>query len=306
MHTEPDVTRIVRSWLQVDEHESADSVLATVLAELDTTPQRRAWWPAWRSDMNTYAKVALAAAAVLVIAVVGINLLPSSGGVGGSTTASPSSSPSPSPPPQPSPSPTPPAAVFPSAGELAIGAKQSLTLDGVPLSFRVPTSGWFSNGAWGIDKVPEQTLDATAKAALGAGFIFWVDDTPTGVYADPCAGVEAPPVGPSVADLASAVAAIPGTDLVSGPSDVVVGGHPAKQVVLTIREDIACAPQSFDLWYAPTEGAARYATEVGSTIRAWIIDVDGKTVWIDGETYKGAGPEPGQEIQQIIDSIQFE
>ena len=29
-------------------------------------------------------------------------------------------------------------------------------------------------------------------------------------------------------------------------------------------------------------------------------------VWIDGETYKGAGPGPGQEIQQIIDSIQFE
>jgi hypothetical protein len=38
----------------------------------------------------------------------------------------------------------------------------------------------------------------------------------------------------------------------------------------------------------------------------WIIEVDGSIVWIDGETYKGAGPEPGQEIQQIIDSIRFE
>jgi hypothetical protein len=37
-----------------------------------------------------------------------------------------------------------------------------------------------------------------------------------------------------------------------------------------------------------------------------IVDVDGKLVWIDGETFKGAGPEPGQEVQRIIDSIQFE
>jgi hypothetical protein len=54
------------------------------------------------------------------------------------------------------------------------------------------------------------------------------------------------------------------------------------------------------------EETLRYATALGSTIRVWIVDVDGTPVWIDGETYKGAGPEPGQEIQQIIDSIQFE
>ena len=66
------------------------------------------------------------------------------------------------------------------------------------------------------------------------------------------------------------------------------------------------AAEEFYLWYAPSEDNARYATELGSTIRVWIVDVDGAIVWIDGETYKGAGPEPGQEIQQIVDSIQFE
>ena len=99
---------------------------------------------------------------------------------------------------------------------------------------------------------------------------------------------------------------VPGTDLVSGPSDVTVGGRPAKHVVLTVREDVDCDANSFYLWYAPREDLARYATELGSTIRVWIIDVDGTLVWIDGETYKGAGPEPGQEIQQIIDSIHFD
>jgi hypothetical protein len=305
MSADRDMTRIVRSWLRTDVHESADRVLDTVLARLDTTPQRRSWWPAWRTaDMNTFAKLTIAAAAVVVVAVVGINLLPASSGVGGSAPAvSSSPSPSPSPTPQPSPSPT-PAAVFPPAGELAIG-RHSMTLDGVPLSFGVPTSGWTSNGVWGIDK-------STGIGPDGAGFILWPDEAPIGVFADPCAHVQAPPIGASAAKLAAAVAAVPGTDLVSGPSDVTVGGYPAKHVVLTFGKDADCnadgrlTGEEFYLWYAPSEGNARYATELGSTIRVWIIDVGGTIVWIDGETYKGAGPEPGQEIQQIVDSIQFE
>jgi hypothetical protein len=122
MHSEPDVARIVRSWLRTDEHESAARVLDDVLALLDTTPQRRSWWPARRiTDMNNIAKLAIAAAAVVVVAVVGINLLPAGGGVGGSGTApSPSPTSSPTPTPHPSPSST-PAAVFPPAGALAGG-----------------------------------------------------------------------------------------------------------------------------------------------------------------------------------------
>ena len=45
MTAERDTTRVVRSWLRADEHESADRLLHTVLARLDTTPQRRPWWP---------------------------------------------------------------------------------------------------------------------------------------------------------------------------------------------------------------------------------------------------------------------
>lgn len=306
MSADRDMTRIVRSWLRTDEHESANRVLDHVLAQLNATPQHRSWWPARRiTDMNNVVKLAIAAAAVVVVAIVGVNLLPAGGGVGGggpAVTPSPSPSPSPSPTPRPSPSPT--AAAFPPAGELAVGARHSMIREGVPFSFSVPTSGWISNGDWGIDK-------STGVGPDGAGFIFW-PDTPVGVFADPCAHVQAPPIGASVAKLAAAVAAVPGTDLVSGPSDVTVGGYPAKQVVLTIREDADCnadgrlTGEEFYLWYAPSEGNARYATDLGSTIRVWIVDVDGAIVWIDGETNNGAGPEPGQEIQQIVDSIQFE
>ena len=41
MSTDRDTTRIVRSWLGTDEHESADRVLDAVLDQLDATPQRR-------------------------------------------------------------------------------------------------------------------------------------------------------------------------------------------------------------------------------------------------------------------------
>jgi len=291
-----DPDRLIRAFLDEGLTELPDRVYDVVRSDIDRTRQRVVVGP-WRTpDMNSYAKLAIAAAAVVVVVFIGINLLPRSGGIGGGT-ATPSPSPSPSPTSTPSPSST-PTAVFPPMGKLATGARHSMTRDGVRFSLSVPTSDWFSNGDFAIDKSGGVTPD-------GAGFIFW-GDAPIGVFADPCAQKRSPPVGPSVADLAEAVTTVPGTDVVSGPSDVTVGGHPAKHLVLTVREDVGCTAESFYLWYAATPGLARFATELGSTIGVWIVDVDGKIVWIDGETFKGAGPEPGNQIQQIVDSIAFE
>jgi hypothetical protein len=185
----------------------------------------------------------------------------------------------------------------PPQGELARGERHRVILQGRPFTFSVPSAGWISNGSFGIDK-------SAGVGPEGAGFILWTH-TPVGVFADPCAKVEGPPIGAATAELAAAVATVPGTRLVSGPTDVTIGGHPAKQVVLTIPEGIGCDPGRFYLWYSPASGA-RYATALGSTIRVWIVDVGGTPVWIDGETYQGAGPGPEREIQEIIDSIQFE
>jgi hypothetical protein len=299
MSTDRDTTRIVRSWLRTDEHESANRVVDDVLALLDTTPQRRSWWPARRiSDMNNLARLAIAAAAVVVVAVVGINMLPGSGGVGGSgptPVASPSPTTAPSASPlasQQSSQPT-PAAVLPPAGKLAIG-RHDLMLNGVSFSLAVP-SGWNSNGTFGIDKDSD-------PGSFRAGFIFW-NDPADGIFSDPCTQKQGPPVGPSGADLASAIANMPGTTAI-GPTDVTVGGYPAKLVVVKIPDVAACAAQNFYLWWDEVL-TGRYATELGSTIRVWIIDVNGTLIQLDGETSKDAGADVGQEVQQIVDSIQF-
>ena len=301
MTADRDTTRIVRSWLRTDEHESADRVLATVLALLDATPQRRSRWPARRiADMNLYAKLAIVAAAVLVVAVIGMNMLPAGGRVGGGPAATPTlQTPTPTTP-TPQPSPPSPAADFPLNGELAIGP-HSMVREGVPFSMSVVAPGWVSQQGF-------EFVNGPVGAPDGASFIFW-GDTPDNVYGDPCAHTPlAPAAGPGIANLASAVSRIPGTQLVSGPSDVTVGGRLAKRIVIAIPEDIDCSAASFKLWYDDGMGPAsgRWPTVLPSTMSIWIIDVDGTLVWIDGETYKNTSPALEREMQQMIDSIEFE
>ena len=299
MSTDRDPTRIVRSWLEEGVTELPDRVLDTVLYQLPATPQRRAtWWPAWRlAQMNTYTKLVIAAAAAVVVAtIIGINMLPGSGlNVGGDP------SPSPTPRLSPSPSPSPSLAALPVSGEVAIGSYR-LTQNSVRFTLDVATSGWTTDAAGSIRKGSFLSPSGLFVTASPAGI--------NGVYADPCAKVPDTTTGPSAADLAAAVAAIPGLET-TGPTDVTVGGLPAKLVVITVPDDIGCAPGEFFLWYddgacAGYDPCPRWASQLGQMIRIWIVDVDGQRMWLEAETYAGVTPEIEQEIQQIIDSIQFE
>lgn len=103
MTTERETLRIVGSWLEEGRTRLPEHVLNAVLDQLPATPQRRPRWAARRiADMNALARYALAAAAVVVVAIVGISFLraPSTSQIGG---ASPSASVSPSPSVLPSP-----------------------------------------------------------------------------------------------------------------------------------------------------------------------------------------------------------
>ena len=301
MSANHDISRVVRSWIREEEHDSADHILQVVLSRLDSTPQRRSWWPARRSPhMNRPLTVAAGIAAVLVVAVVAYQFLPSSSV--GPPASSPTTAPTPTAVVTPRESSSPPPLVdLPAEGPLAVGTHAAL-FDGVPLSFTISTSGWTGTG-YSIEKGEYGQPDFV-------GIDFW-ESAPENVYADPCAHTPlSPPPAASAAGLAEVVATVPVMDLVSGPASIDVGGYPAQHLVLTVKEEIDCEPHDAWLWYDESTGGARggwrWAEGLGATYRIWIIDVDGTLVWIDAYTFPDANAGIGRDIQEIIDSIEFE
>jgi hypothetical protein len=160
----------ISAWLAAEAPDGAPTRLVEHTRErLRTTQQRRRWGPTWRfPDMKAQAKLAIFAAAVLVVAVAGINLLLVDENVGGPTVA-PSQVPMASPSPQPS-------AV--TVGEFPFGLltpdiRYAMTRDTVQFSVVFPTSGWRSNGDFYI-----------GNAGSDAELFFWTS-APDGVFADP-------------------------------------------------------------------------------------------------------------------------
>jgi hypothetical protein len=289
-----DISSVVRSWIREEEYDSADRVLQVVLSQLDSTPQRRPFWRARRfPNMNSPVRYAIAAAAVLVVAFVGYQLLPGRTTTPSAPSTAPSSAPAPAASPTRDTRPN-----VPAAGPLDPGVRHFARLEGVGFTFEVP-AGWISNGDFGMDH-------QAGVAPDGGGFIFWADHAADAVFADPCAETLAEPAGPSARELATAISEMPQIELVSGPTAVTVGGRPGQLVVIRIPDELPCDPEQFYLWGGPNGNPARYATATGSTIHVWLVDVDGARVQIDGETYDGAGPEQADELQAIIDSIEFE
>lgn len=284
MSAERDVNRIVRSWLRTDEHESADAILGIVLSRLDTTPQRRSAWPARRiAFMDRYAKLAAAAAAVVVVAVLGFNFLGGQSNPGAGSTPPGSVNPTPSALPTTAPtaaSVDPTTRPLPSAGALEPGSYILTSLPPLEITFTIFEGGWVKN------VVPDTIWSSNSEVRFGFRVV-------SNLLADPCvAGVELdPPVGPTVADLAAALAALPGVEPVT-PSDVELGGYSGKLVDFTIPDS---AGPCEGLWISDDEGGR---------IRYWILDVEGTRLVITAVERPG-NPTLGTRLQRILDSIEI-
>jgi hypothetical protein len=196
--------------------------------------------------------------------------------------------------------------------EAPLGRRITVTEKGVTFSFRVPkTVGW--SGWERFRSVPTDTspggpisLNKSIMGPQGAEAIIYWTSFPDGDHADPCARLLSPPIGESAADLAAAVSTAPGTKLVKGPSDVALGGRPAKHVVFKVREKVGCDPGFLYAWRDVEGGALWPTTGVGDTIRVWIVDVHRARLFIAAETTEQAGSDLEQEVQQIVESIRFD
>ncbi|MGH2820688.1 MAG: hypothetical protein ACRDJ5_08545 [Actinomycetota bacterium] len=236
---------------------------------------------------------ALAIAATIAVAAVALAL----GGLGGQNAVTPADEPT-----TPGPSASPPPASFGPVDPW------TLTVEGVTFSFRADRF-WERHGAARLIPPIERAPASINKDIVGPqgaeAIIFWTS-FPDSEHAVLCGHLLSPPVGSSAADLAAAVATAPGTELIRGPSDVTVGGHPAKHVVLAVREDIGCDPGFFYSWQDERGGAVWGETNEGDTIRVWVIDVEGTLLFMEAETTEQATPDLERQIQQIVESIRFD
>jgi hypothetical protein len=327
MTTERDTTRLVRAWLREDDHESAARVVQVALEVVEQTPQRRGWRARRAPDwlVGPLGRALAPLTAVALVAVLVIVLFPFRGGQGTLPTTTPSPSPSPSGSAVPSPSgattpgggsrtPTQPpslepigpsaAAFFPEDGPLPPG-RTYFTRAGVSFSLDLPSDGWVSRQGFEL-----------AKGTLGQpgaiDMIFW-DPSPTGFYADACAHspldrAATPPTGSRLDETAALVAAAPGSLATppprAEPVATTIGGRPARQITVPISDPLPCRDEM--LWFAGDPASGRYPFAPGSTIRVWIVDVDGTLVWIDTETYRDAPSQVVDELQRVVSSIAFQ
>ena len=191
------------------------------------------------------------------------------------------------------------------SGDYLIG-RHSTTVDGTPLSFEVEFMGWEPYpGEADSGPMGGIHLSKSTRGSQGAEeVIFWAS-YPDGLDAHPCGFLQNAERSVSALGLATRVATAPGTELVSGPEEVTVGGRPAVAVVVTVGEALGCDPGFFYHWEPKQDGALWVETRVGTTIRVWVVELDGGLLFVGAETTAQAADRE-REILAIVASISFE
>jgi hypothetical protein len=287
--------RAARSWIEAGPSRAPDHVVEAALLSIQTTPQERGLRASWRfTEMSRSLRVIAGAAAVVVVAALALTNLsdrfgPTGGGQG------PSSSPS-------TMSPTSIPASSPAAlqdGPLTAGTYATNSAFPVPITVTVP-DGWEGLETTGPTVAILQADSDAGEAYLG----FWIVET---AHGDPCnLGVRPDRVGPTVRDLAEALAGAPGF-VAAGPTAVNVDGIAGEFVEITGPNPPCTEPE---LWLTP-DGSCRCMSSSVERNRLWILEVDGNRLVIDAldipasDGVMGTSAADLEELQAIIDSIQI-
>jgi hypothetical protein len=276
----------------LDEYEGLtplpDAISNAVRAQLPKTRQiGPVWGPMRYLNMSfslprpvRYGLVAV----VVVLAAIGVGaLLPR---ITGRPTATPTAS--------PTPSQTPPELM---AGERLKPGTYSLSVLGLVNATLTVPDGWAAYDHASVNKNGPDDARITAV-------IFWDTDPHARVYADPChwsSGFVQPPVGPTIDDLATALADQPDRGDAM-PIDVSIDGYLGRMIELSVPSDISfadCDGGQFRTW----EG--RYHQGPGQIDQIYILDVGGHTLVIDTFFMPATSEADRAERQAIVDSIQL-
>ena len=172
------------------------------------------------------------------------------------------------------------------------GTTGEFFIAGVRLTFAVP-AGWVDND-WYVSKLG-------AAPIYGVGF-----NNVANIYTDSCPSVLVdPPVGPTVDDLASAWAKLPGFHATAA-SDITVDGFHGKQVEFTVPDyDHAdCFNVDFKLLNS-VGGGDYWAQGPNQHNKLWILDVNGTRLVIVATYFPDTSPQDRAALDEILTSIQI-
>lgn len=321
MNQHRDTQQLLDAWMRDGPTVAPDRVLDVVVDRIERQGQRPAWRLDWRRyTMNPTIKIAAAALAVVIVAVIGYNLLPAgSTGVGG-------------PPPTASPAPTASPSIIPSAaatfdvngrcglrlstcqGSLAAGTHTSRALDPV-LTYTVPV-GWFNkfDAPHGYGLLPETAANMASLNAGGFGVTTVELQRDLVVARADCVEAETEPgVGTTASAMVQALNDRPGL-VTTEPAPITIGGLSGFTIDISLSPDwtTPCpfsegsptVPLVTDPRATPGTGLHWTAGPVtdGSFARYIVLDVSGGgTVLIASE----GPPSFITEATSIIESFEF-
>jgi hypothetical protein len=138
--------------------------------------------------------------------------------------------------------------------------------------------------------------------SLGIGF--WAVE---GVPEEPCAAQAYLDPGPSVEDLAKALA--DQTQIrTTQPRPTTLDGHHGIYLEATVPTNLdvpgRCFQQRLNLW-RDTGGGYRWLSERGDRARLWILDVNGHRIVVDAFDGTGHTPADITQVTQMVESIDF-
>ena len=279
MNERPDIDRVLRHWFADGPSEMPDRVVETVADRISRQRQRRAWRLPWRpSDMNSTIKIGAAIAAVLVLAIVGLEppAWPVDGGGRpaqslGVTIADRLADTSPSP--------------TPRSARMVVQQKPISWTADLPANWA--NNGWFTT--------PSQGPAGPTGIAVGTP----VRSTSPATRATGSARSRTPRRPPMSSRRWNRV-----TDLVvSNAIDTTLGGYPAMRVDIQAPADLSACGEDLYIIMAEPGGAGFHVQGPSQKIRMWIVDVDGQPTVFQINSFAVTPADDLAAAEQIVDSI---
>jgi hypothetical protein len=293
--TARDPDRLIKAFLDEGQSDLPDRAFDAVRRDIHRTRQRVVIGPWRQPNMNMFARVAIAAAAVVAVGFAWVNFGPSRVGPGVGTQPAPT--------PTPSPRPLPGGVLDLEPGRYWLNAGPALNAAPLPrIALTVP-AGWTADGDlvlknYAPDLNPGE-LDPS-DAGAGPSLVAWQI---SGTFVDPCTNhtLVTPTPGPGIDALADALAHQPGTTA-GPPTAVTVDGYSGKVVELTVTADITKCRDNFHIW-ASSDGNSRWVQGTNEMNRIYILDVGGQRFTFSARIPARTTAADRAELEAIIGSF---